>query len=124
MHTKTKASTKAESGVETPAIGRILSAILQSLSPLGASLRHFSAARPQLLKGMREVVEAKITKSPPVGPILAAVIERFGMPGASQGHFKAARLEILKGLRTVLDERLAQISHSGPKAKGSKIHVL
>jgi hypothetical protein len=124
MHAKAKASPKPESGPDAPRLGPILQALLQSVKPLGASLEHFSAARPELLKGMREVVEARITQSPPVGPIMTAVLDRFGMLGASHGHFNAARLEILKGLRTVLDERLAQLSNSGAKAKSEKIHVL
>jgi len=124
MHAKTRASARTEPGPETPHLGPILSAILQSLSPLGASLKHFSAARPELLKGMREVVEARITSSPPAGPVMTAVLERFGLLGASHGHFNAARLELLKGLATVLDERIALSSHSGAKTRGERLRVI
>jgi hypothetical protein len=124
MNAKTKASPKNESGPGVSGVGPILSLLLQALRPVGASAGHFAAARPELLKGLREVVEGRITQSPPAGPILSAVLERFGLFGASHGHFNAARLEALKGLQALLDERLAQLSHSGAKAKGEKIHVL
>jgi hypothetical protein len=124
MHTKTKASAKTESGPGISGIGPILSVLLQALSPLGASARHFAAARPELLKGLREVVDGRIAQSPPAGPVMGAVLERFGLLGASRGHFNAARLELLKGLQEVLDERIAQSSHPGAKAKGEKIHIL
>ena len=124
MHTKTKASPKPESDPGAPGIGPILGALLRTISPLGASVRHFAAARPELLKGLREVVDGRIAQSPPAGPIMSAVLERLGLSGASHGHFNAARLELLKGLQRVLDERIAQSSHPGAKAKGEKIHIL
>jgi hypothetical protein len=124
MHTKTKASSNAESGPGAPGMGPILAALLQSLSPMAASAGHFSAARPEVLKGLREVVDGRIAQSPPVGPIMSAVLERFGLLGASHGHFNAARLELLKGLQAVLDERISQSPHQAAKAKGEKIHVL
>jgi hypothetical protein len=124
MNTKTKASPKTEFEPRVPGVGPILGAVLQALSPLGASAGHFAAVRPEVLKGLREVVDARITQSPPAGPIMTAVLQRFGLLGASHGHLNAARLELLKGLHAVLDERIAQISHPGAKAKGDKIHIL
>jgi len=124
MHAKTKASPKTESGPGVSGFGPILSVLLQALSPLGSSARHFAAARPEVLKGLRDVVDGRIAQSPPVGPIMTAVLERFGLLGASHGHFNAARLELLKGLQALLDQRLAQYSHPGSKAKGEKIHIL
>jgi hypothetical protein len=124
MNTKTKASPKAESEPGMPRIGPILGTLLRSVSPLAASAGHFAAARPEVLKGLREVVDGRITQSPPAGPITSAVLDRFGLLGASCGHFNAARLELLKGLEAVLDERIARSSHQVAKAKGGKIHVL
>ena len=124
MNAKTKASPKTESDSGAPGVGPIMGLLLQALSPLRASAGHFAAVRPEVLKGLREVVSARITQSPPAGPILTAVLQRFDLLGASHGHLNAARLEFLKGLRTVLDERLAQGSHPGAKGKGEKIHIL
>jgi hypothetical protein len=124
MPSKAKASPKPESGPEAPGIGPILRGLLQFLNPLGAAAEHFSSARPELLKGWREIAESRIAQSPPAGPIMTAVLERFGLYGASQGHFNAARLELLKGLVALLDARIAQSSHASPKARGAKLRVI
>jgi hypothetical protein len=124
MSTKTKTSPRTDSDAGAPGIGPIVGAVLQTFSLLGASHGHFNAARPEVLKGLREVVDGRIAQSPPVGPIMSAVLERVGLLGASHGHFNAARLEILKGLQTLLDERIAQSSHPAAKSRGEKIHVL
>ena len=124
MQAKTKASPKTEYGPGIPRIGPILGTLLKSVSPLAASAGHFAAARPEVLKGLREVVDGRITQSPPAGPITSAVLDRFGLLGASRGHFNAARLELLKGLEAVLEERIARSSHQAAKARGEKIHVL
>ena len=63
MHTKTKASPKPESDPGAPGIGPILGALLRTISPLGASVRHFAAARLELLKGLQRVLDERIAQS-------------------------------------------------------------
>ena len=86
MQTKTKAAPKTEYGPGIPRIGPILGTLLKSMSPLAASAGHFAAARPEVLKGLREVVDGRITQSPPAGPITSAVLDRFGLLGACAGE--------------------------------------